>query len=148
MGQSLWWASASFHSITPHPRWEVLLSLCSTEEGRRTRKFGVSVIVSITVIKHCDQSHPGRKMVSFILHISGHTPSLKEARAETQGENLEAEKEADAVEWCSLLAGFPWFAQTISSYTWAHMPGMIPPTMGWVIPCQSLIKKKKKVLQV
>lgn len=60
-----------FSFCHPSAQVEVLLSLCSTEEGRRTRKFGVSVIVSITVIKHCDQSHLGRKMVSFILHISG-----------------------------------------------------------------------------
>jgi hypothetical protein len=46
--------------------------------------------VSTVVIKHHGQKQLGEERVYVILQLSGHSLSLWEVRAETQGRNLEA----------------------------------------------------------
>ena len=60
-----------------------------------------------------------------------------------QGRNLEAGADAEAIEECCLLACFPWLAQPVFFPTelGSMNPGMVPPTIGWALPHQSLIKK-------
>jgi hypothetical protein len=40
---------------------------------------------AIGVVKHHNQKQVGKKRVSFSLQLSGHTPSMREVRAGTQG---------------------------------------------------------------
>jgi hypothetical protein len=59
---------------------------------------------SIAVIKHNDQKELWKERLYFGLLLSGHTPQLREIGAETQGRNLGAGTEAEAMEECCSLA--------------------------------------------
>lgn len=62
-------------------------------------------------------------MLYFIFQLRGHTPSLREVRPGTQGENLEAVTEAEDTEECGLLACLrPHNVLSLQSYTQDHMP--------------------------
>lgn len=73
-------------------------------------KPGVLISVSITVIKHCDQKQPGKQKIYFILQ-------LESVIHGSQGWDMEVGTEAETMEICCLLAGYPWFAQPAFSYT-------------------------------
>jgi hypothetical protein len=95
------------------------------------------------VIKHCDQKHLGEDY--RVLH---HSPSLREARTGTQGRNLEAGADAEAMEGCCLLACSSWFSQSAfiqnpgpSAQGWPHPQWAGSTHNGLGPPQQSLIKK-------
>jgi hypothetical protein len=56
-------------------------------------------------------------------------------------ENLEVGADKTALEKCCILASLLWLAQLISYRTQDHQPRMDPPTVGWALSYQSLIKK-------
>jgi hypothetical protein len=66
----------------------------------------MSFRITITAMKHHDQSNLGRK--GF---ISLTVPSSKAVRTVTQGRNQEAGADAEAMEGCCLLAFSAWLAQ-------------------------------------
>ena len=63
--------------------------------------YSVSVRVSIAVTKHCDQRQLGEERVYFISQLVIRGPGKSEQLA-TQGTNLEAETNAEAMEKCCL----------------------------------------------
>lgn len=63
------------------------------------------------MVRHHDQEQLGEERVDFSLQLSGHTPSLREVRSETQDRNLKTGTEAgttrNAAHWlapCGLLS--------------------------------------------
>ena len=72
-----------------------------------------------------------------IYWLTGNRAVSREAKAESQGRNLEAGADAETMEGCCLL--------TCSASSLREprttSPEMDPPTMGWVLPHQSLINK-------
>jgi hypothetical protein len=70
------------------------------------------VRVSIAAMKHHDQkaSWGGKGLFSLHFHIAVRH-QRKSGQELTQGRNLEAGADADALEECCLLACFPWFIQ-------------------------------------
>jgi hypothetical protein len=78
----------------------------------------------------------GRALFGLHFHIILH--QRKSGQELTQGRNLEAGADAEAMEACYLLACFTCFfiePRPIS-------PGMAPPAIGWALSYQTLIKKK------
>jgi hypothetical protein len=78
-------------------------------------------MVSIAVIKHTQKQNKKQTKQNknqleekgyFSFQYPGHTPLLKEVRAETQGRNLEAETGVEAMEECCLLACSSWESQS------------------------------------
>jgi hypothetical protein len=58
-------------------------------------------------------------------------------RNSQRGRNLEVGADAEAMEGCCLLACFPWLA----AFDRITSLGEEPPTVGWVLPSQSQIKR-------
>ena len=71
----------------------------------RTLCLGALVRVSIAVIKHHDQNQ-------FVFHFTAY-PSYRKDGGGTQGRNLEAGTDIEAVEECYLLALSPWLVQPV-----------------------------------
>ena len=61
-------------------------------------------------------------MLYFSLQFSGHTPSLREVRAGTQGSILEAGTEVEAMEMCCLLDCAHGLLSLLSYGTQDHQP--------------------------
>ena len=75
--------------------------------------YGVSAYlrVSIAATEQDDQGNLGKE-VYFSSHFQGIVHSRVKSRQElTQGRNLEAGTDAEAMEGCCLLACSPWLAQ-------------------------------------
>ena len=66
----------------------------------------------IALIKYRDQLELEKERVYFILQLLGHTLSLKEVMEGTEGRNPEVGTDTGTMEECSLLACFPWLAQS------------------------------------
>jgi hypothetical protein len=60
--------------------------------------------VTLAVIKHHGQRKWVKGRIYFSSQLSGHTPLLIKVSIGTQGRNLEAGAEAEAMEECCLLA--------------------------------------------
>ena len=101
------------------------------------RKLAGSVRVSVAESKHHDQKQPGEEVVCFSLLFSGHTPSLREVRAGTQGRSLEAAAEAEGMKECCLLAcssWLAWLAWPAFLYTLCYTcAGVEPPAVDWTL---------------
>lgn len=66
----------------------------------------VFVRVSVSVIRHYARNNLGRKGFIYLACTSVHSPSGREVRARTQGNNLEARTEADSLEEMLLIGSF------------------------------------------
>lgn len=98
-------------------------------------------MVSISVIKHRDQSKAWRK--EFIWLVFPHpSPSLKKIRTGIyQGRNWEAGTDADlGYRWCLLTCSLDLLSLCFYR-THTTIPWMVPLKMGWALHCQSLIRK-------
>jgi hypothetical protein len=78
--------------------------------------------------KHYEQKQLGEEQVYFA-HSSVTSYITEKIRAGTQGRNLEARSEAEAMMECCLLACFPWLLQSAFLYNlgpwaqgWPHPP--------------------------
>lgn len=106
----------------------------------------------MAVIKHHDQSQPGRKMFYFILQLSGHTPSsLPESGQKLNSENLGAETVAEARR---LLTGlFPMLSLPSHTITPTDLPtsqsclGIFPSQVGLGLG-QADIKVSQRTIRV
>jgi hypothetical protein len=58
-----------------------------------------------------------------------------------QGRNLEAGADAETTEDAAYRLALHGLFSLLSYRTRTTSPGVAPPTMGWALPCQSLIKK-------
>ena len=106
-------------------------------------ELGVALVrVSIGATKHHKQATwEGKGLFCLGSHIIVHH-WRKSGQELKQGRNLEAGADAEAMEECCLLVCSSWLVQPaffIEATTTS--PGMAPPTMGWALPHQSLIKK-------
>jgi hypothetical protein len=100
------------------------------------RTFHSSACLSGSAVTKCyHQRHCGEENVDFSWQLSGHTASLREVRAGTQGRNLEPNAEAEAMEGCCLLACSSWLVQPSSLYN-SGPPAQGWHYMGWVLPHQ------------
>jgi hypothetical protein len=67
-------------------------------------------LVSVAVIKHSGQKKLGKERLYLAYTFS--VQSIAEGSQENNsGRNLEAGSEAEAMEECCFLAGFPWLGQ-------------------------------------
>ena len=92
-----------------------------------------SVVVLVRILYSCLKHHEqeassGRKgLFNLHIHIAVHHQK-KSGRELTQGRDLEAGADAEAMEGCCLLTCFPWLAQLV----FLRNPG--PPAQGWHHP--------------
>ena len=85
-------------------------------------------------------NHLERQQACFIWQRSGHTPSSREIRIGTQGQNPASETDGEAMLECYILSCSSWLTQPASLYR------IRPPSQRWFLMClallcQSLIKK-------
>lgn len=78
----------------------------------------------------------GRKRV-YLLHLTTCSSSIWEVRVGTQGRNLEAETEVEAIEGHCLLACSSCFLVAPRTAN----PGVALPTVNWALPHQLSIRK-------
>lgn len=99
--------------------------------------ISVFIKVYIAMIKHHNQKQFWKDSVYFTLQLSGHTSSLSEVRAGTQGRNLWQEVKQrpwrSTAYWLVHSACFLRQPRTTC-------PGMSSPTVAWTLPHQSLIR--------
>jgi hypothetical protein len=114
---------------------------CNFEDIHKPCSMYVLVGVIFVVIKHCDQSNLGRKGFIWLI-CPHHCLSPREVRIRTQ-----TGKEPESRSWCRK----PW----MSAAYWLALHSLVsilkelrttklwvaPPTMGWALPYQSLMKK-------
>jgi hypothetical protein len=95
--------------------------------------------MSITVINTKSTASRGEKA---LFHLTAYSSSCRESRAGTQYRNLEAETQAEEEHCllaCSSFLAQPTFLYHLGPHKCRRMS---PPTVGWALPHQSLIKKK------
>ena len=99
-------------------------------------------LVTLAVIQHQTKATCGGKgFFSSYFHITVHHRRKSEQKLQ-QSRNLEAGADAEATEECCLLACSPMACSTCFIIKLGTTsPGVAPPTMGWALPHQSLIKK-------
>jgi hypothetical protein len=103
--------------------------------------FIVLVMVPIAVGRHHDQKQLGEKRIYLTLPY--HSSSLKEVRTRAQagqgpGQELMQRPWRDAAYWLA-----PHGLLSLLSYrTQDHQPRLVPSTMVWSLPHQSLIRKR------
>lgn len=95
-------------------------------------------LLPVAVVKTMTKINLKKERVYLTIRLLGHSPSLREVRAGTQGGNLEAGTEAQTGGAHCLLT----CKQALHNpYPKTTYPGAAPNTMGWALPDQSLIKK-------
>jgi hypothetical protein len=114
--------------------------------SKLTSMLTVFVRVTIATTDHHDKSYVGRK--AFIwLTFTSHCFSWREVRTGTkQGRNLEVGADTESMEG-NLLTGLLAMTRSACCFTEpkTHSPGMVSPTMGFVLLHQSLIKKMHQI---